>query len=146
MQLPCCVNCLIIYVNLRKMFTNLIKLHNDAYLKKVQIVTHNNKSEINNTFLFSHEMSIALILRPLNFCLLMQHTRPCYIVGHGGYNAYCFGKHPGVPGKHLVVQLLWETVPLLVTRVDLIYLYLLMQLSGIRTLDESKVLFFSFWC
>ena len=128
------------------MFTNLIKLHNDAYLKKVQIVTHNNKSEINNTFLFSHEMSIALILRPLNFCLLMQHTRPCYIVGHGGYNSYCFGKHPGVPGKYLVVQLLWETVPLLVTRVDLIYLYLLMQLSGIRTLDESKVLFFSFWC
>ena len=42
------------------MFTNLIKLHNDAYLKKVQIVTHNNKSEINNTFLFSHEMSIGL--------------------------------------------------------------------------------------
>ena len=42
--------------------------------------THNNKSEINNTFLFSYEMSIAS--RPLNFCLLMQHTRPCYIVGH----------------------------------------------------------------
>ena len=47
------------------MFTNLIKLqYNDAYLKN-QIMTHK-KSEINNTFLFSHEMSIALIYRPLN--------------------------------------------------------------------------------
>ena len=27
-------------------------------------------------------MSIALIYRPLNFCLLIQHTRPCYVVGH----------------------------------------------------------------
>ena len=47
------------------MFTKLIKLHNDAYLKN-QILTHNNKSEINNTFIFSHEMSIGLIYRPLN--------------------------------------------------------------------------------
>ena len=50
--------------------------------KKVKIITHNNKSEITNTFLFSHEMNIALISRPLNFCLLMHHTRQCYIVGH----------------------------------------------------------------
>ena len=65
------------------MFTKLIKLHNDAYLKN-QILTHNHKSEINNTFIFSHEMSSALIYRPLKFCLLMQHTRPCYIVDHDG--------------------------------------------------------------
>ena len=64
------------------MFTNLIKLqYNDAYFKN-RIITHN-RSEINNTFLFPHEMSIAVIYRPLNFFLLMQHTRPCYIVGHG---------------------------------------------------------------
>ena len=31
-------------------------------IKKNLIITHNNKSEINNTFLFSHEMSMALIL------------------------------------------------------------------------------------
>ena len=54
---------------------------------KNQLITHNNKSEINNTFFFSHEycMSISMSIawneyRPLNFCLLMQHTRPCYVL------------------------------------------------------------------
>ena len=51
------------------------------HILKNKIITHN-KSEINNTFLFSHDMCIALIYRPLNFCLLMQDTPPCYIVGH----------------------------------------------------------------
>ena len=62
------------------------------HIYKNRIITHNNKSEINDTFLFSHEMSIALIHRPLNFCLLMQHTQPCYIVGH----------EPGEYGKDLM--------------------------------------------
>ena len=63
------------------MFTNLIKLQNKAYFKKNQLTTHNS-TDINNTFPLSHEMSIALIYRPLNFCVLMQHTRSCYIVGY----------------------------------------------------------------
>ena len=53
-----------------------------THISKNQAITHNNKSAINNTYLFSNEMSIALIYRPLNFCLLMQHTWLCYIVGH----------------------------------------------------------------
>ena len=40
------------------MFTNLVKLqYNDVYLKKS--INNTQQSEINNTFLFSHEMSFA---------------------------------------------------------------------------------------
>ena len=63
------------------MYLPRFKSHNDAYFEK-QIITHNSKSEINNTFLFSHEISLALTYRLLNFCLSMQHMRPCYAVGH----------------------------------------------------------------
>ena len=52
-----------------------MKLHNNAYLKQ-------SKSKINNFFLFSDKLSIALIYRRLVFCLLMQHIWPCYIVSH----------------------------------------------------------------
>ena len=44
---------------LRKVFTNLIKLHKDAYLKRSKI-TCNNKSKINSTLFFLLEMSVAL--------------------------------------------------------------------------------------
>ena len=42
-----------------------------THISKNQAITHNNKSAINNTYLFSNEMSIALIYRPLNATYLV---------------------------------------------------------------------------
>ena len=61
---------------------------------------------------------------------------------------------PRARGKNLTIQFLWASSQLLVTRISLIYPYLidefffwfLVQLNEARRLGEYKVLSFCFWC